>query len=267
MRTVNFDSVFSYGSHIDRLSHLRAAVWPSYNPSLPSFDRVRTDGYVKGKIVDAIVLYYKEKGRKEELRVTVALRVKPGTTAVGVDVDLDDCDVFVGVEPLPGLVPVGQAVAIEIATHLPRDNPTVKHADWIVERKQLEENKRPECNEVVLADPLGNISEGLSSNFAVLDQDGSLVTAPAHLVLSGTVLELVLRLCKEMRIPVVRETPNVNEHSKWTAAFVMSTSRLATLVDSMWLNNVEIPLPRSERALLLSNQVRMEIEKASTRLL
>lgn len=46
---------------------------------------------------------------------------------------------------------------VEIALHGGRDNPTVKHADWIAQRAELEKAMRPECNEVLLCDEGGHI--------------------------------------------------------------------------------------------------------------
>ncbi len=46
---------------------------------------------------------------------------------------------------------------VEIALHSGRDNPTVKHADWIAQRALLEKSMRRECNEVLLCDVSGNI--------------------------------------------------------------------------------------------------------------
>ncbi len=41
-----------------------------------------------------------------------------------------------------------------------RDNPTVKHGDWIEQRKELEANMPKHCNEVIMIDKEGRVSEG-----------------------------------------------------------------------------------------------------------
>lgn len=70
----------------------------------------------------------------------------------------------------------------------------------------------------------GNLYEGLSSNFFVIQQDGSLQTAPIESVLVGTIMKRVLRDWKFSEI--IFEHPNVNEIGIWKGAFITSTSRL-----------------------------------------
>ncbi len=112
------------------------------------------------------------------------------------------------------------------------------------------------------------MAEGLSSNFAVLDESGCLVTAPDALVLRGTVLEQVLGVCERLHIPIRRECPTLASLPRWTAAFVMSTSRLVLVTDAVWLpDGVRCAVPVAPRALIIRDAVRVEIEKASTKLL
>ena len=58
-----------------------------------------------------------------------------------------------------------------------RDNPQVKSLDWVQRRKELEAKQPPGVDETVMCDADGLLSEGLSSNFVVL-QEGTIVTAP-----------------------------------------------------------------------------------------
>lgn len=103
----------------------------------------------------------------------------------------------------------------------------------------------------------------------MLDETGCLVTAPDALVLRGTVLEQVLAVCARLQIPVRRECPTLESRPLWTAAFVMSTSRLVLVTDAVWLpdGHTRCAVPVSPRALLIRDAVRAEIEKASTKLL
>ena len=79
--------------------------------------------------------------------------------------------------------------------------------------------------------------EGLSSNFAVLDRENRLITAPNTDVLCGTIMEVVKLVASDMGIPVVEEFPSVEALSLGTyqAAFVTSTSRLLLPLQSLSL--------------------------------
>jgi hypothetical protein len=102
------------------------------------------DGLVTPLVRDAMRGFFAGNA-SDEAKVVVALRVKPSLDRPVKLVELSDVDVLVDVEPLHE---AKSPVTIEFALHGPRANPTVKHADWITERKQLEQDKRPECNEV-----------------------------------------------------------------------------------------------------------------------
>jgi branched-subunit amino acid aminotransferase/4-amino-4-deoxychorismate lyase len=83
----------------------------------------------------------------------------------------------------------------------------------------------------------------------------------------GTVLDLLLAHCQSTGIPVLREHPNLAQVSQWTGVFVTSTSRLALIVDHVWLHGRKVSIPVSSTAQSLRDAVNQEIEKASTKLL
>ncbi len=156
---------------------------------------------------------------------------------------------------------------MELALHGARDNPTVKHGQWIEERKAMELRMRPECNEVVLVDVKGRVFEGLSSNVVALDKTGTLWTAPSDSVLTGTVLQLILQVCEASHISVKRVCPTV-ELLCASSVLISSTSRLALPVEKLFLlDGSAVQLSFSEQARLLADKVRTRIVQESTQIL
>ncbi len=156
---------------------------------------------------------------------------------------------------------------VELALHGARDNPTVKHGQWIEKRKALEERMRPDCNEVVLVDEQGLVYEGLSSNVMALDSSGTLWTAPAETVLTGTVLQLVLSVCEASQIRVNRQCPTVDLLCR-SSVMISSTSRLTLPVEKLYLlDGTAVVLPFSDMAKDLVGKVKERIDKSCTRIL
>lgn len=117
----------------------------------------------------------------------------------------------------------------------PRDNAEAKDSEWVRERQSLEKTMPSDVNEIVLIGEDGDLFEGLSSNFFVL-QGGVLYTAGEG-VLLGSVREAVLRSAERLDIPVVLKPPNVKDMGVWDAAFVSSTSRKLLYIDSLTLRD------------------------------
>lgn len=81
-------------------------------------------------------------------------------------------------------------------------------------------------NEVILADENSNLYEGMSSNFAIIDKDNRLITAPNSVVLMGTIMEVVKIVAAELGLTVVEELPTLQTLASCRGAFITSTSRL-----------------------------------------
>jgi len=132
-------------------------------------------------------------------------------------------DVLTYVQPLPYVEPM---VAVE-AHRAERRNPTIKDVQWVNDRKELEDiQKTAAVNEVIMYDSAGVVTEGLQTNFFAVAADGTLLTAPADRVLSGTVRKVVLDVAKEHAIPVRLECPSIKDLDSWESCFICSTSRL-----------------------------------------
>ena len=103
-----------------------------------------------------------------ELKLTILL------TRGDAPQDVNDPNVSVMVEPIP----VRTSKIVEMVEHAPRDDPATKDTNWAIQRQSLEDSKGDDVDEVVMYDSNGVVSEGLSSNFAVLIGD-VIHTAPS----------------------------------------------------------------------------------------
>jgi branched-subunit amino acid aminotransferase/4-amino-4-deoxychorismate lyase len=106
----------------------------------------------------------------------------------------------------------------------PRPMPSAKYCKWTLDRQPIEAARDARCAETILIRSVeGDVSllEGLTSNIAVIE-DGVLVTA-CEGVLRGSMMDLVLRICEEERVPVVRTAPLLSRAAHWSSAFLTST--------------------------------------------
>jgi branched-subunit amino acid aminotransferase/4-amino-4-deoxychorismate lyase len=119
--------------------------------------------------------------------------------------------------------------------HARRTAPDIKSTSWIQERKSLEAMKDTEYNEVLLVDN-GLVYEGLSSNFAVITDKGTLQTAPNTLVLAGTVMAMIKEVAAELGIGIEEDCPDIKGVGSWRAAFITSTSRLLLPISQLCID-------------------------------
>ena len=84
--------------------------------------------------------------------------------------------------------------------------------------------------------------EGLSSNFAALDSENRLLTAPNSSVLMGTVMEVVKIVSTELGIEVINQFPSIDALDKYQNVFITSTSRLVLPIKSLSLPDGTIRL-------------------------
>ncbi|KAJ2785276.1 hypothetical protein H4R18_000600 [Coemansia javaensis] len=127
-----------------------------------------------------------------------------------------------------------------------REHPEAKSLQWVHEREALERLIVPPVDDVVLVDDAAAAAprfyEGTSSNFFVVRRvargrqpefrDFELLAAPLDCVLLGTVMRLVLRICRRDGIPVVHDGgASAAGMADWAGAFISSTSRLVLPVE------------------------------------
>ncbi|KAJ3330475.1 hypothetical protein HDU76_005584 [Blyttiomyces sp. JEL0837] len=115
-----------------------------------------------------------------------------------------------------------------VAIHgAPRQNPTAKDTQWIIDRKPIEDAAlRPGIHEVILADQYLNLYEGLTTNFfciiAEADGKNTIITPSIEHVLRGTMTLEVEQACRDLNIGFRYAFPNVLLHRAWIGAFITS---------------------------------------------
>ncbi|DAZ99281.1 TPA: hypothetical protein N0F65_005449, partial [Lagenidium giganteum] len=116
-----------------------------------------------------------------------------------------------------------------------RENPRLKHTQWIHDREALETRARMATTElgwsrlddVVLSTRTTDgedreLLEGLITNFYVAVRDNCVETAEDD-VLVGVGRALVIQACDDLDIPVIFKAPRFSERRSWQTAFLTST--------------------------------------------
>lgn len=123
---------------------------------------------------------------------------------------------------------------IAVVAGSPRSHAAAKDSAWVLGRGSLDAARSAMgADEALLSTPEGRITEGTSSNFAVLDATGTLVTAPEGAVLAGTVRGALLAAAAATGTRVLLEAPRLGDAASWAGALLLSTSRLALPVDEL----------------------------------
>lgn len=161
-------------------------------------------------------------------------------------------DVFTYVQPMPSTTPMVDVFAYR----LDRSNPTIKDVGWVRAREAMEvKQKEAGVNEVLMFDSECRATEGLQTNFFAVAADGTLLTAPDELVLSGTVRKIVFEVAERSGIPVRMECPDIRRLDEWDSCFICSTSRLVKPISS-----VEVPELHSKRLFPTEGSVAHRVE-------
>ncbi|NPD45699.1 MULTISPECIES: aminotransferase class IV [unclassified Lentimicrobium] len=104
-----------------------------------------------------------------------------------------------------------------------RENPSLKVNQASLRKKANEQIKLEEVFESILVNKKNQITEGSRSNLFFI-KDHKLYTAPDHLVLGGITRLKVLEICEKHAIPIVFDSIDYRELSKYQAAFICGTS-------------------------------------------
>jgi branched-chain amino acid aminotransferase len=104
-------------------------------------------------------------------------------------------------------------------------DPAMKSGNYLNNVLALAEAQTLGCDDALMLDPCGRVTEGTTSNFFCVRQDTVLTAPPEVGVLRGITRELVLRLCGEAGLPVV-EAP-FGPETLWVAdeMFLSSSTR------------------------------------------
>lgn len=150
----------------------------------------------------------------------------------------------------------------------PRDQPGVKNTSWYIERKPLEAAQPEGVAETILLgldnDGYRILLEGLVSNMFVVTKTLQVWTAPAHLVLPGSVRACVLSACHQLDISVHETGVRLNDFEQFEAAFLTSARRFLVPVQSIHFSDPggesniprEIELPQGPSARHLIDRLR-----------
>lgn len=105
-----------------------------------------------------------------------------------------------------------------------RTLPTVKSLNTLINTLARHAAQAAGENEGLLVDGAGNVREGATSTFYVV-QDGGLLIPPREYILEGVTLQIVLDLAEQAGIPVRRVSLPLSGRGGWDEAFLTSTSR------------------------------------------
>ncbi|KAI8053114.1 aminotransferase [Gilbertella persicaria] len=150
-----------------------------------------------------------------------------------------------------------------------RKSPEVKDSQWVRERQDLEKNKPRDVNEVILMDDADQLYEGMASNFLAV-KDGTVYCASLDHILLGSILKIVIELCKKHNIPFQWEFPTLQDakQGKWEGCFVTSTSRLLLPIETIYVNHESIEFPKTSPIIeFLREHVAKEISNTACKVL
>jgi len=227
-RSVDQRAVFEFEAHVERLvettrlmmesdeagggeclsKHGDALCFTKLRPKVLGSVKVGMEAFREQQSAKAKL--ENEGGKDEEMKLTLLLTW-----------DAENMDIYTLVTPL-GERPA-QPVKVQIGGK-PRQNALAKDSEWTRQRRELEQAKPRDCNEVILVDDEGRLFEGLQTNFYVL-KDSKLQTAGKG-ILEGTVRKMLLEECVKEGFPVDLSAPNIMEMDQWQGVFISSTSRL-----------------------------------------
>lgn len=133
--------------------------------------------------------------------------------------------------------PPGIRVRVEIERK-ERKSPEVKDSQWVRERQELEKNKPTDANEVILMDHSDQLYEGMASNFLAV-KDNTVYCASLDHILLGSILKIVIELCKKHNIPFKWEFPTLQDakQGSWEGCCITSTSRLLLPIEMIYVDN------------------------------
>ncbi len=105
-----------------------------------------------------------------------------------------------------------------------RNNPNVKIMDCTL-RLNTDQNKiEQNVYEALLVNQDGYITEGSRSNVFFI-KNNIVITPPVELILPGITRKYIIKLCKELNIPIHEKKVHRNDLSSMYGAFISGTSR------------------------------------------
>jgi branched-subunit amino acid aminotransferase/4-amino-4-deoxychorismate lyase len=239
LRTIN-NGIFDLQSHLSRFSSIKGF----------------SETFARQKIREEIKKFHLSNGSDFDLKITL-------TVFPTIDQALFP-DYTVNVERLN--VDYGVSIQVEVAgsSNIHRFNPHIKNVAWLEKRKDIIK-QHPETHEIILHDTFHNLYEGTSSNFFII-MNNSVFSCPLELILIGTILKIVKRLCEKHNIPFVEEYPSCKDVGRWEGAFITSTSRTVLPVTKIitCFGTFDIPSLKSSLVDFFRSEVKHEMFKNVT---
>lgn len=115
-----------------------------------------------------------------------------------------------------------------------RSLPQHKDIKWPIERKIIEARRKQPVSDTIMIQEKSKmedngddilLTEGLISNFYVVDKFGKIVTCPSHKVLPGSMTRIVAMIAKEEGIEIAERPIMLADINSWKAAFLVSSCK------------------------------------------
>ena len=133
----------------------------------------------------------------------------------------------------PAPPPPTPAAAVVVGP--PRTAAGIKDCAWATTRQPYEAQVPPTACEGLLCSADGGLTEGLVTNLFVVDNSGTVHTAPEGVVLGGIVRTRVVQTLAALDVPIVEAAPAWRHRHTWTGAFVTNGVRLVQPLTSLTL--------------------------------
>ena len=266
LRTVDKYNLFQFKMHLQRLLN---TIYQQKNLEIPSkilrkmlifnirdgLDEFYQDDIIKAD--EARIMIYIDSIKLYKLMGTKQSKKKQ---AMMIDDEIENClekCIVIHFGALPNLKrPI--SACIRIGRHVFEHGE--KSTSWAKDRNKFHKDidKQLGLNEIIMTEIdkkddgkyVGYVMEGLSSNFAVLKDDMSLLTASEDMgILGGTVRGFVIDILNELKddkqelekygtIPnkIVFGKPIFSDIMKWKGVVIMSTSRLLVPIDNLYID-------------------------------
>ncbi|MCI0393826.1 MAG: aminotransferase class IV [Chloroflexi bacterium] len=203
-RTYDHNKFFCLGDHLARLEQSARLLNWNFQPDEAALRRA----------LDRVCTAYP----LPEARVRVDILAKP---AVELGSDSRLLIALSPFQPVPETY-YREGVRVELVRRLRRENPLVKDAHFVLQRRPYLDSGSM-AYEYLLLDDTGQLLEGTTSNFYAV-RAGALWTAGDG-VLEGVTRKIVLQLAGELGIPVCLEGVQVEDIPRLAEASISSSSR------------------------------------------
>lgn len=231
-RTVDSFRLFEMNSHFKRLAFGSFKLLKQLGHTTPWADHEELRIFSMPRLRSAIPHFYNKTGARD-VRITLMLTL-PEKSSKRMTMPQ------IHIEPMP-FPPKYVHVFVRQGKRSSGEAKLLSWKDDVANQKLLEDIP-DDVNEVVMVDENLRVTEGISSNFAVM-QSGKLMTAPISAgVLPGTIRSVLLNAYKGQ---ILEEQPDITKILEFAGAFLLSTSRLCVPV-----NKITLDFPPLERKTL-----------------